>query len=594
MTLTRGQGSLDLAVIGNGTVAALVDDRGRYVWGCLPNMAADPTFCELLGPASPDQGYFDVELEGLAVARQHYEGNTAVLVTVLESSDGSAVEIIDFAPRFRRWDRLYHPVMFVRRIRPLRGTPRVRIRVRPLRDWGALVPEHTSGSNHLRWMLSETTLRLTTDIKIPFIEHELPFTVDREVSLVLGPDETLTTAVDAFTREAYDRTVDFWTAWSRSLSIPFEWQEAVIRAAITLKLCQYEGTGAIIAAVTTSVPEAPHTGRNWDYRFCWLRDAAFVVRALNQLGATASMEEYLAYIYTVASAAEELQPVYGVHFESALTETEEPNLLGYRNQGPVRRGNDAWQQRQNDVYGSIVLASTHLFFDRRLSVADPGTVFERLERAGDTAYRLYAEPDAGLWEFRGRQGVHTYSSVMCWVACDRLARISARIGRPERQAHWRQRADEIRERVLTEAWDPERGALMETWGGDRLDASTLTLPDLGFLEADDPRFLGTLAAVEKVLRRGDYVFRYADADDFGEPLTSFNLCTFWYIDALARVGRRDEARQLFENMLERRNPLGLMSEDIDPTTGELWGNVPQTYSMVGIIHSAMRLSEPWE
>jgi GH15 family glucan-1,4-alpha-glucosidase len=594
MTMPRSRGSLDLAIIGNGTVAALVDDRGRYVWSCLPNLAADPAFCSLVEPTTEDQGYFDVELDGLTVARQHYVDNTAVLVTVLEAADGSSVEITDFAPRFRRWDRLYHPVMFIRRIRPLSGAPRITVRVRPLRDWGGAKPEHTSGSNHVRWVLRDTTLRLVTDVKIPFIEHELPFTLDRQVSLVLGPDETLTTSVDAFAREAYDRTVDFWMSWSRSLSIPFEWQDAVIRAAMTLKLCQYEGTGAIVAAITTSIPEAPHTGRNWDYRFCWLRDAAYVVRALNQLGATQSMEEYLRYIYTVASAEEELQPVYGVHFETALTESEEPHLLGYRGQGPVRQGNDAWQQRQNDVYGSIVLASTHLFFDRRLAVADSGTLFEQLERSGNSAYRVYAEPDAGLWEFRGRQGVHTYSSVMCWVACDRLAKIAARIGRPDRQEFWRQRADEIRERVLAEAWDEKRGALMETWGGTRLDASTLTLPDLGFLQADDPRFLGTLAAVEQELRRGPYLFRYADADDFGEPTTSFALCTFWYIDALARVGRRAEARELFENMLERRNPLGLLSEDIDPTSGELWGNFPQTYSMVGIIHSAMRLSEPWE
>lgn len=594
MTLGSDRGSLDLALIGNGTVAALVDHRGRYVWGCLPSMAGDPTFCSLLEPTHADHGFFEVDLEGLTAAHQHYVENTAVLVTVLESADGSALELVDFAPRFRRWDRLYHPVMFVRRMRPLRGAPRVHIRVRPLRDWAAGIPEHTSGSNHVRWVLRDTTLRLTTDVKIPFVEHELPFTVDREVSFVLGPDETLTTSVDAFAREAYDRTTDFWTSWSRSLSIPFEWQEAVIRAAITLKLCQYEGTGAIVAAVTTSIPEAPHTSRNWDYRFCWLRDAAFVVRALNQLGATQSMEDYLTYIYTVASSDEALQPVYGVHFESALTEEEQPHLLGYRGQGPVRSGNDAWQQRQNDVYGSIVLASTHLFFDRRLFVPDPDTVYSRLERLGNAAYRLYAEPDAGLWEFRGRQGVHTYSSVMCWVACDRLARIAARLGKSSREAHWRERADELRERILAEAWNPERGAFMETWGGDRIDASTLTLADLGFVDADDPRFLGTLAAVEQSLRRGDYVFRYADADDFGEPMTSFNLCTFWYIDALVRVGRREEARQLFENMLERRNALGLMSEDMDPATGELWGNLPQTYSMVGIISAARRLSEPWE
>ncbi len=318
------------------------------------------------------------------------------------------------------------------------------------------------------------------------------------------------------------------------------------------------------------------------------------MRALNQLGATKSMEEFLGYIYTLASGIGEMQPVYGIHFEGTLAENEETNLQGYRSMGPVRSGNLAWQQQQHDVYGSVVLASTHLFFDQRLTTAGDATAFEQLQRAGEVAYRLYDQPDAGLWEFRGRQGVHTYSSVMCWVAADRLARIAVQLGYAEHAEIWRARADEMRERILTEAYDEEMGAIMETWGGTRLDASTLVLSDLGFIRHDDPRFLGTLDAVEKHLKRGDYLFRYIDADDFGEPHTSFNLCTFWYIDALARVGRVDEARELFNNMLGRRNALGLLSEDIDPRTGELWGNFPQTYSMVGIIQSAMRLSKPWE
>jgi len=586
--------SLDLAVVGNGTVGALIDRHGRYVWGCLPHFGADPAFCTLLSPETQDHGFFEVELEGLVSSRQEYLANTAILVTTLEAEDGSAVEITDFSPRFFRWDRLYHPVMFIRRVRPVAGAPRVRMRIRPLAEWGGRIPERTSGSHHIRWVLSDTTMRLTTDARVPLVERELPFVLDRPVALVLGPDETLNTSVEAFAREAYDRTVDFWQEWSRSLSIPFEWQDAVIRAAITLKLCQYEGTGAIIAALTTSIPESPNSGRNWDYRYCWLRDAAFVVRALNQLGATKSMEEFLGYIFTLASGLEGMQPVYGIHYETALAENEEPNLLGYREMGPVRSGNLAWKQRQHDVYGSVVLASTHLFFDKRLTTPGDGAAFEQLERAGELAYSLYDQPDAGLWEFRGRQGVHTYSSVMCWVAADRLSRIAHQIGRDAEATVWRDRADEMRGRILDEAYDTERGAIMETWGGARLDASTLVLADLGFIRADDPRFLGTLDAVEKNLRHGDYVFRYIDADDFGEPHTSFNLCTFWYIDALARVGRRDEARELFNNMLGRRNSLGLLSEDLDPRTGELWGNFPQTYSMVGIIQSAMRLSKPWE
>jgi pentatricopeptide repeat protein len=571
----------------------LVDRHGRYVWGCLPHLAADPAFCELLEPSLEGHGVSSIELEGFVSAEQHYLQNSAVLVTTLRAEDGSAIEITDFAPRYRQWDRLYHPVMFIRRIRPLAGVPRITIRVRPLAEWGARVPDRTSGSHHIRWVLADTTLRLTTDTRVPYIERELPFVLDRPVSLVLGPDESLTTSVESFAREAHDRTVEYWQSWSRSLSIPFEWQDQVIRAAITLKMCQYEGTGAIIAALTTSVPEAPDTERNWDYRYCWLRDAAFVVRALNGLGATKSMEEFLGYIYTLASG-QEMQPVYGIHFERVLTEQFEPQLKGYRGISPVRSGNQAYLQRQHDVYGSVVMASTHLFFDQRLTTPVDDSAFEQLERAGEQAYQLYDQPDAGLWEFRGRQGVHTYSSVMCWVAADRLAKIALRIGRRDRAAHWRSRADLMRERILRESFNPERGSFMETWGGTRIDASTLVMADLGFISPEDERFLGTLDAVEKHLRRGDSVFRYIDADDFGEPHTSFNLCTFWYIDALARVGRMDEARELFEQILKRRNHLGLMSEDLHPETGEAWGNFPQTYSMVGIIHIAMRLSQPWE
>jgi pentatricopeptide repeat protein len=306
------------------------------------------------------------------------------------------------------------------------------------------------------------------------------------------------------------------------------------------------------------------------------------------------MEEFLGYIYTLASSLAEMQPVYDIHFESALEEVEEPHLRGYRNMGPVRDGNLAWQQIQHDVYGSVVMASMHLFFDRRLTTPGDGAAYDQLERNGELAYQLYDKPDSGLWEFRGRQGVHTYSSVMCWVAADRLARIAGQIGRQEQSQLWRGRADAMRERILKEAYDPDKDAIMETWGGTRLDASTLVLAELGFISAEDPRFLGTVAAVEKYLKHGDYVFRYVDEDDFGTPHTSFNLCTFWYIDALARVGRRDEARDLFNKMLARRNDLGLLSEDLDPRSGELWGNFPQTYSMVGIIQSAVRLSKPWE
>jgi GH15 family glucan-1,4-alpha-glucosidase len=471
----------------------------------------------------------------------------------------------------------------------------VRIRLRPLADWGARVPERTWGSNHLRFLLPGVIMRLTTDAPLRLVRDGLPFVLDRELRFVLGPDETLTRSIHSFVDDARRQTEDYWFEWSRYLSLPLEWQDAVIRSAITLKLCQYEDTGGVIAAMTTSIPEAPGTQRNWDYRYCWLRDAAFVVRALNRLGATRTMEEYIRYIFNLVAGDEsELQPVYGIGFERELAEGDVPALAGYRGMGPVRCGNLAWLQKQHDVYGSVVLASAQLFFDQRLRNPGDVAMFERLEPLGEQAWALHDQPDAGLWEFRGRAHVHTYSAVMCWAACDRLARIAARLGLEDRVGYWRMRADTIRERILAEAWNAERGHFADAFGGERLDASLLLLADLGFIEARDPRFVARVEAIGRVLKRGHGLFRYIAPDDFGAPETSFTICTFWYIDALAAIGRRDEAREMFEAVLARRNPLGLLSEDLAFDTGEAWGNFPQTYSHVGLIIAAMSLSRPWQ
>ncbi|MDB5866843.1 MAG: glucoamylase, partial [Betaproteobacteria bacterium] len=555
--MTPTVSNLDLGLIGNGSFGALLDAHARVVWGCVPTFDGDPAFCALLQPRI-DGGDWTLEIEDFERAEQHYVSNTAVLRTLLFDRHGGVVELTDFAPRWRQNGRFYRPVMLMRHARPLAGSPRVRMRLRPLCDWGARVPERTWGSNHVRFMLSGITLRLTCDAPLRLIRDELPFLLDRDLHFILGPDETLTQPIEPFVRGAEQQTVQYWREWVRNLSIPLEWQDAVIRSAITLKLCQYEDTGAIVAALTTSIPEAPGTVRNWDYRYCWLRDAAFVVRALNRLGATRTMEEYIRYIFNlVAGEDRALQPVYGIGFEPTLAEDEVTSLAGYRGMGPVRRGTLAWLQKQHDVYGSVVLASTQLFFDQRLEHPGDVAMFERLEPLGARAFALYDQPDAGLWEFRGRADVHTYSSVMCWAACDRLARIAGRFGLQHRVAYWGQCATTIRERVLREAWNESRGHFVDTFGGERLDASLLLLADLGFIASDDPRFIATVDAIGRNLRRGDALFRYIAPDDFGDPETSFTICTFWYIDALAATGRREQARELFEGLLARRNPLGL-------------------------------------
>lgn len=589
--------NLDYGVVGNCAFAALVDPKGRIVWSCLPRFDGDPVFCSLLdGDGRLERGFWDVDLLNLAQAEQAYQHNSGVLRTRLYDTMGGGIEITDFAPRFKQYERVFRPQTLVRRVTPLRGSPRVRIRLRPACNYGARKPEITRGSNHIRYVLANMTLRLNTDVPVAYILDELPHVLEWPVTMMLGADESLTAPVAETGRAFYEKTEAYWRDWTRALALPFEWQEAVIRAAITLKMCSYEETGAVMAALTTSIPEAANSGRNWDYRFCWLRDSYFVVRALNRLSATRTMEGFLAYITNVVADSEDgpLQPLFGLGLERNLEEREEPALSGFRGMGPVRVGNHAYLQRQNDVYGAVVLASAQAFFDLRLTRPGDEALFARLEFIGEKAAKLWDQPDAGPWEYRNRTDVHTFSAVMCWAACDRLARIARQLGLSERERYWGAHAETIRHDVLKRAWNPKIGSLTATFGGSEIDASLLLLPTLGFVSGDDPRFTGTLAYVERRLRYGDMIFRYVAADDFGVPETSFTVCTFWYIDALVSVGRQQEARALFEKMLATRNHLGLMSEDMDPHTGELWGNFPQTYSLVGLINSALHLSQPWE
>jgi GH15 family glucan-1,4-alpha-glucosidase len=594
--------SLELGAIGNANVGALVDHSGEIVWACLPRLDSDAVFCSLLRErrkagdgAGEDFGFLAVDLADLARSEQEYVPNTPVLVTRLYDDKGGAIEITDFAPRFQAFGRLFSPSELVRLVRPLAGSPRICVRVRPARDYGHGRPQKTWGSNHVRYLGGDYVMRLTTNCSITAVLEETPFVLRRPFALLLGPDETPQGSPPDVARHFYEQTVDYWLDWVRDLSIPYEWQEEIIRAAITVKLAAFDDTGAIIAALTTSIPEAAASGRNWDYRYCWLRDAYFVVNALNRLNATRTMERYLGYIINVAARSNGvLQPVYTVSGAPELEERETDSLPGYRGMGPVRVGNQAWRQVQNDVYGSAVLAATHAFFDRRLIALGNEALFRQLEPLGERAVAAHDKPDAGLWELRGSARVHTFSSVMCWAACDRLAKIALRLRLPDRAAYWRAHADRLHRVVCERAWNAKRGSFVAIFDGTALDASLLLLNELGFLRADDPRFAATVAAIEKELRRGDQVFRYSEPDDFGAPANAFIVCTFWYVDALAALGRREEARQLFEATLASRNRLGLLSEHIDPSSGELWGNFPQTYSMVGLINSATRLSIPWQ
>ncbi len=584
---------LDIAVIGNGRTAALVNPDARIVWWCLPRYDGDPVFCRLVS-GEEEKGFTDVVLDNMVATKSDYVRNTAIVVTELTDGNGGGVRVTDFAPRFQAFGRTSRPPQLMRIIEPIAGMPRITIRFRPTHRYGVPVPTRSAGSNHIRYWRDELPVRLTTDAPLSYIENEASFVLTRPVYMVFGADEPFDGALESTCRDFCERTRDYWQEWVRRLAFSIDWQDEIIRAAITLKLCNYEETGAIVAALTTSIPEGPGSGRTWDYRYCWMRDAFFVVSALNRIGATRTMEDFISYILTIATGrANTLRPMYGVVHTDALDERTAEALAGYGGDGPVRVGNAAVTQDQHDVYGSIIMAATPMFFDRRLPRPGDTALFHVLEPLGEQAALVALEPDAGIWEYRGRKRVHTHSAAMCWAGCQRLEAIATHLGLDDRAQYWGATAKRIGAEVLERAWNPKLKAFSVAFGSDDLDASALLLAELGLIAPDDPRFIGTVEAIEHELRRDFHVMRYVAADDFGMPETAFLICRFWLIDAMWEIGRREEARDMFVDALRLRNRYGLLSEDVHPVTGKLWGNFPQTYSMSGLILSAIKLSRSW-
>ncbi len=589
---------LDLALVGNCEVAALIDRQARVVWMCLPRPDGDPIFSALLtrpGGAS-DAGVFAVDLANLTTCEQRYRRNTAIVETILRDAHGAAIRIIDFCPRSRRRGQMFRPMMLVRIIERLEGQPRITLKLRPTAGYGASIPAPLCIGGSVCYDADGVAFRVSTNVPLAALTEKLAIQLDAPLAFILGPDEQITASPSELAASFLEETASYWQDWVRTLAVPFDWQDAVIRAAITLKLCTYEQTGAVLAAHTTSIPESPNSGRNWDYRYCWLRDSYFVVQALNRLGATRTMEGYLHFIDGIVgrSRVGDLQPLYTISGALQLEERQISTLEGYQGMGPVRVGNLAAQQQQNDVYGAVILAVSQLFFDQRLARPGGPQLLRQLEALGERAALIYERTDAGPWELRGSEHVHTFSAVMSWAGCDRLARITRHLCMSDKASRWQQCAESMRAKILTRAWSHRRRSFVDTLDGDNLDATLLLLPDLGLLPATDPRFLATLEAIGQRLRHGDLLFRYRHADDFGLPRSAFTVCAFWYVNALAAAGQVEEAREQFTRLLARRNSLGLLSEDIDPVSGEQWGNFPQTYSMVGIINTAIRLSRSWE
>ena len=580
----------DLGLIGNCQFSALVEKTGAVVWCCLPRFDSEPVFSTLLD--HENGGRFLVAPVEPSAGEQRYLENTNVLETRFETKDGS-FRVLDFAPRFLLYDRAFRPTQLVRIVEPLEGTPRILVRCDPRLGWSKALPEQLHGSNHISYEGFDNPLRLTSDIPVDYLAG-LPFALTERRHLVLtwGPpvEEALQPLCDRFLNE----TIRYWRRWVKHCSIPSAYQRPVIRSALALKLHCFEGTGAIVAAMTTSIPEAPGSGRTWDYRYCWLRDAYYALGAFRRLGHFEERENFVQYLLNIAAGTPELKlsPLYRVDGTFDLEERLLPGWPGFGGGGPVRVGNGAALQAQNDIFGEMVLALAPIFLDERFTAERSRATLELLERLARRAIAVAGTPDAGIWEYRTAMKPRTFSSLMSWAAADRMAKIAA-LHAPSAEAEFRAGAEHIRDEIVARAWRPELGSFVSMYDDVGLDASLLQVATLRMLPPDDARVHSTVDIIRKTLSQDGWLFRYRLDDGFGAPKVAFIICTFWLVEALAAVGRSDEAKAVMDHANAALSPLGLLSEDYETANLRMWGNFPQAYSHVGLIHAAFAASPRW-
>jgi len=581
----------DLAVIGNCQFSALVHRSGSVVWCCLPRFDAEPVFGALLD--ENEGGRFSVGPVDGTPGEMRYLENTNVVETRFTAPDGS-FRVLDFAPRFVQYDRVFRPTQLIRILEPLDGAPRVRVYCTPQLGWSKKPACRQQGSNHVSFLGYESDVRLTTDVPITYLEGQ-PFVLTGRRHLLFTWGEPVAEPLPALCDRFFHETVRYWRKWVKHCNVPFLYQQAVIRSALALKLHCYEDTGAIIAASTTSVPEFPGSRRTWDYRYCWLRDAYYVLDAFRLLGHFEEREQFVQYLLDVVMAAPglELAPLYRIDGRGDLEEVIIEHWDGFQGEKPVRVGNAAAAQTQYDVYGELVLALTPIFLDDRFRHDASHVALDLIRNLARRAIAVAGKPDAGIWEARREARPQTFSSLMSWAAADRMAMVAARV-QPEAEKEFRDAAENIRGEILRRGWSKELGSLVAAYDDSSgLDAALLQAAPLRFLEANDPRLHGTIDAILKNLSVDDWLLRYAEDDGLGRPTIAFVICQFWLIEALAVTGRIEESKEAMDRALATLTPLGLMAEDYDPRGRRMWGNFPQAYSHVGLIHAAFAASPRW-
>ena len=589
MNIDKG---LNYGIIGNCKSSALINEDSSIDWCCLPQFDSSAIFCKIID--NHIGGSFKIEADESYIITQQYINNTAIVRTNFKN-EKNEFEVLDFMTRYKLDDQnFYSPPEIQRLIKPIKGLPKIKVLYNPTLEYANGKTKTYEKEDFIVSVFDEAsyeTLFLYTDIEKKKILENKEFELSKSVYLNLSYNEKIDLPSLSKSEEEFKKTQEYWLNWCKKSPSFKSYNKEITRSSITLKLLTFEKTGAVLAAATTSIPETIGEVRNWDYRFCWIRDASMVIKIIAKLGHQRIVKNFIDFIVNlIPNKNEKLQIMYGIDGQKTLTEKILKHLSGYKNSKPVRIGNAAYIQKQNDIYG-ILVDAIHFQIEKFKDISyKHEQLWSIVKSVVWVVEKNWKKPDKGIWEFRNEDQHFTFSKLLCWVAIDRAIKISNLIKNGRKSDKWKILREEIKNDIHLNAWNPKIKAFTQSYGSDFLDASVLLMESYGFIDCKDPKYVDTVKAIERELLFDGLLFRYKNNDDFGEPKSSFTVCTFWYINSLFKIGEETKAKNLFDQLLLNSNHMGLFSEDLDFKTKKMLGNFPQAYSHLALIETAMNFN----
>lgn len=585
--------NLDYGVIGNCKSGALVSMTGDIEWCCLPDFNSSSVFASILDKEKG--GRFSIIPEEGTEVTQKYISRTNILRTRFRKGE-NIFDVFDFMPRYMNGNqRHYSPPDIIRYFQLVNGTPKFKVVYDPRLEYAVGETKSELEDDAIKSFTTDgvyDSLYLYTSFDRQKVLNGDELELSDDGYFLLSYNQKLLQQTIERTKLKFERTKVYWLNWSEQTRKFSKYNDEITRSALVLKLLSYDKSGAVLAALTTSLPESIGEVRNWDYRFCWIRDASMVIKVMTGLGHMNMAARYLNFInQIIPDKDEKIQIMYGINGEKKLTEYVLSHFEGYEKSAPVRIGNAAYKQKQNDIYGILMDVIFQHFNIYNVSLGMSEELWTIVRSIVKTVERNWKKTDRGIWELRNEQQHFTFSKVLCWVAIDRAVKIAKLVQKDSYAEKWKSLRDEIKADIMKKAWSEELQSFTQFYGSKDLDASNLLIESYGFLPATDERYVKTVQATKKLLMHNGLMYRYKNQDDFGLPTSSFTICTFWMINSLFKIGEKAEARKMFDTLLSYSNHVGLFSEDIDFESKRLLGNFPQAYSHLALIETAINLSD---